>query len=126
METPSGWFEIIRGPRPPSQKWPNSKQAQWETRQPPEFGWVRQPRRWNAASRSSTQAARGPLQQSNSVSSGPKMNPDERCAFAQLKVQRLEAALAAFGEESSPEKAALEEFLVRARRKPRSGQSKSG
>ena len=43
------------------------------------------------------------------------MNPDERCAVAQLKVQRLEAALAAFGEESSPEKAVLEEFLVRAR-----------
>ena len=43
------------------------------------------------------------------------MNPDEKCAAAQLKVQRLEAALAAFGDESSPEKEAIEGFLIRAR-----------
>ena len=43
------------------------------------------------------------------------MNPDEKCAAAQLKVQRLEAALAAFGDESSPENEAIECFLIRAR-----------
>ena len=40
------------------------------------------------------------------------MNPDEKCAAAQLRVQRLEAALAAFGDESSPEKEAIEGFLI--------------
>ena len=43
------------------------------------------------------------------------MNPDEKCAAGQLKVQRPEAALAAFGDESSPEKEAIEGSLIRAR-----------
>ena len=46
---------------------------------------------------------------------GFKLNPDEKCAAAQLKVQRLEAALAAFGDERSPEKEAIEGFLIQAR-----------
>ena len=43
------------------------------------------------------------------------MNPDEKCAAAQVKVQRLEVVLAAFGDESSPEKDAIKGFLVKAR-----------
>ena len=56
---------------------------------------------------------------SSAISSGGpdtvKMNPDEKCAAAQLKVERLETALAAFGNENSPEKEAIEGFLIRAR-----------
>ena len=54
------------------------------------------PRRWS----SRPQGVRGPQQPGPS---GLKLNPDEKCAAAQLKVQRLEAALGAFGDESSPE-----------------------
>ena len=43
-----------------------------------------------------------------------RLDFDERCAVAQTKVQRLEAALALFGEEDSPEKDAIKEFLARA------------
>ena len=43
----------------------------------------------------------------------PPLDPDERCAAAQTKVQRLEAALAAFGEKiDSPEKDVLKDFLA--------------
>ena len=44
----------------------------------------------------------------------PRLDPDEWCAGARTKVQRLEAALAAFGVEDSPEKDVLKDFLARA------------
>ena len=107
VETPSGWFDIIRGPRPPSQKWPLARPAQWVPHQPPVHTWVPQ-RRWNVGVRWKFGHQQG----------GPstvKLNPDEKCAAAQLKVERLEAALAAFGNENSPEKEAIEGFLILAR-----------
>ena len=65
-------------------------------------------RRWDWAG--SSRATRGPQHQSPA----PRLDPDERCAAAQTKVQRLEAALAAFGEEDSTEKDVLKDFLARA------------
>ena len=54
-----------------------------------------------------------PLELGRVVAGGPSAG-SEKCA-AQLTVQRLEAALGAFGSESSPEKDAIEGFLIRAR-----------
>ena len=89
VETPSGWYDVIRGPRPPSHRWPLA--TQWRPRQP-------------AALEFRPQVQPGlPAKEGGN---GFKLNPDEKCAAAQLKVQRLEAALAAFGDESSPEKEA--------------------
>ena len=57
----------------------------------------------------------GSPRSSSAGPSGLKLNPDEKCAAAQVKVQRLEAVLAAFGDSWS-----------RQELKPMSGQSKNG
>ena len=103
LDTPSGWYEVIRGPRPRSVQWPLAKPVQVRQSQ---VTPGRQ-RRWEWGGSSRT---RGPPQQS----SVPRLDPDERCAAAQTKVQSLEAALAAFGEEDSPEMDVLKDFLARA------------
>ena len=111
VETPSGWYDVIRGPSPPSHQWPLATSTQWRPRQPQVQSWFSPQRRWNSGPKS--QPGRGvPTKEGGN---GIKLNPDEKCAAAQLKVQRLEAALAAFGDESSPEKEAIEGFLIRAR-----------
>ena len=34
VETPSGWYDVIRGPRPPFHQWPLATSTQWRPRQP--------------------------------------------------------------------------------------------
>ena len=99
LDIPSGWYEVIRGPRPRSVQWPLAN-LQLRQSRPQATPWE-----WGGPSRTT----RGPPQQSPA----PRLDPDERCAAAQTKVQRLEAALAAFGEEDSPEKDVLKDFLAR-------------
>ena len=111
VETPSGWYDVIRGPRPPSHQWPLATSTQWRPRQPQVHSSFSPQRRWKSGPK--FQPGRGvPTKEGGN---GINLNPDEKCAAAQLKVQRLEAALAAFGDESSPEKEAIEGFLIRAR-----------
>ena len=93
METLSGWFDIIRGPRPPSQKWLLATGAV------------------SATSAASPQlGASTPLEDGRSVEVWPSARrthhrqvESRREVRRRLKVERLEAALVAFGNESSRE-----------------------
>ena len=100
LDVPTGWVQILRGPRPKAEKWPaasanvqgspNSGGGRW--RRVPQSGGVPQP----ADSR--------------------RLNPDEALAAARARVSRLEAALEVLGELDSTEARTLREALNQARR----------
>ena len=78
LDTPSEWYEVIRGPRPRSVQWPLAKVVQF--RQPQVTPGRQRWWDWGGSSR----ATRGPQQKSPV----PRLDPDEMCAAAQTKVQR--------------------------------------
>ena len=94
IEVPSGWYEVIRGPRPPSQKWPRasphqSAQSRGQRRGLGRVGQSGQPNR-----------ARSP--------------PEVALSAARQRVAKLEAALAALGD-TGPEVTVLQSALKRAK-----------
>ena len=80
VETPSGWF-LIRGPRPPSHQWPLAT-TQFRPRQPQVHSWFSP--QWRCRPQVSART-----RCSHQGGNGIKLNPDEKCAAAQLKVRRL-------------------------------------
>ena len=106
IAAPDGWVQILRGPRPVSQKWPSAK----ANRQQPEQVFGRRtsvserPGRW----RREPQFVGQPSQPR------PRLSPEESRAGATTKVARLQAALLTLGPEDLVEKAALEASLQKA------------
>ena len=101
--TPSGWYKVVRGPRPPSVQWPRRHPwaPQWSYPvQRPSVSKVKESppkRRW---------------QRGNEVQG----NPDEVQAAARSRVERLERAVAVLGEGDSAEIRGLQAALKEARR----------
>ena len=94
MDIPSGWVQVLRGPRPKSEKWPVASSGRQPTfnQQAPTRG--RQP-----APRSNVRAP----------------NPDAALEHARSKVSSLEAALTAMGSHQGPEVDALRSALQKAK-----------
>ena len=102
LETPAGWYQVIRGPRPkaaPEQQWRCSS-SWWQHGQWPvaKSEKPKVQRRWQ----------RGPVTRGT--------NPDEAMAAARTKVQRLERAIEALGDNESTETKWLVSALKEARR----------
>ena len=87
IATPSGWFEVLRGPRPPSVKWPVATKGQGTKGQG---------------------KGKGNLKPVSAVKAPQKVQGNS-------KVARLEAALQALGQEQSSARSALEEALKTAK-----------
>ena len=90
MQVPDGWLQVIRGPRPPSVKWPKARQ------QTPQRGRKVQPEQ------RPEQVRRAPF------------DPDTIMANARVRVTKLEAAMQSVGE-SDPTYPSLLEALKTAR-----------
>ena len=122
LETPNGWFQMIRGPRPPSVRWekaPQQEQRGGRWRQPKAPVLQQFPQR--------TATTRGaPRQNGNAFPSapGPRLktsglrpfqDPDSRVVAAKDRVSRLERALEAMGDSEGPEVDGLRAALEKAR-----------
>ena len=99
MEVPSGWLQVIRGPRPRSQQWPSAKAKDPVTTQ------REVPGRWRQ-SRGATVTSQVPK---------PRMSPDAAREKAQSSVARLEKALEAMGDVVGPAVEVLKAELIKAR-----------
>ena len=99
--TPSGWFEVIRGPRPKSEEWP--RHQQWHSWSK---GW------WPAVS----EASKPRVQRRWQRSTVPRASPDEVKAAARSRIERLQSALDALGETESAEARGLQAALKGAER----------
>ena len=98
MEVPSGWLQVIRGPRPRSQHWPSGKANAPVTAQREVRG------RWRQFKGAGT-------------SQGPKlrMRFDAAREMAQSSVTRLQKALEAMGDVPGPAVEVLKEEVTKAR-----------
>ena len=94
MDVPTGWVQVLRGPRPPSQKWLSVPRPV--------------PQRQNQVPRS------GGHVQSNRVQP-TRVNPDASRELARAKIAKLEKALEVMGECKGPAIEALKAELERTR-----------
>ena len=102
LETPAGWYQVIRGPRPklaPEQQWRPSPSSWWQ------YGWQRD------APKQKTQTFQRRWQRTKSG-----QDPEEVRVAARVRVERLENALAALGETESTVARGLTSALKEARR----------
>ena len=110
IEVPSGWYEVIRGPRPPSQKWPWASPHQSAQSRQPLFGSgppVCQGGRWGQ------RRGIGRVGQSGQPDRA-RSSPEVAISAARQRVVQLEAALAALGD-TGPEVTMLQTALMRAK-----------
>ena len=98
VETPQGWFNVIRGPRPPSERWPMAQ----GNRQPSKVDQVGRGRWGQGGGTSRTQSS-----QPERV----RTSPEATIAAARQRVAQLEGALAAFGDATGPEVTMLQNSL---------------
>ena len=135
VATPSGWYEVIRGPRPPSVQWPLAPKGKGRGKEKP----VLVPRAPQKVPQKAQQQSKvGRLeaalhalgQEQSSVRASleealksakaevPKfVHPQQRVAEASARVERLEAALKVLGEDdpdAEPWKVALKRAKVQA------------
>ena len=94
-EVPDGWLQVIRGPKPPSVRWPSKKPTE--------------------------QPSRGRGRVSVEIRCSPRRShrggAPQKCApMASSKVARIQAAIANLAVDDIEEKASLEAALVRATR----------
>ena len=107
VAAPAGWYEVIRGPRPPTVSW-SSQPKGWRngTEKVPEVPQVSGPRgRWR-------QGAPQHVRQPETVRS--RHNPNEVWVGASNKITKLQAALAVLGEDDETERSAWEVALKKA------------
>ena len=116
IEVPSGWYEVIRGPRPPSQKWPIAS-----SRQPAQFSRkpqidsgppVRQGGRWGHRRGVWSVGRRQECAQPERV----RTSREVILCTTRQRVAQLEAALAAPGDTSGPVVILLQNSLKSAKR----------
>ena len=101
LPAPDGWVQIIRGPRPPSMKWPSAT----EMRQT--FNTVKK----EGDGGLQRSQARGRWRQLPA-----RVSPEVSHEAAQKRVAQLEGALKAFGDATGPEVTILQESLKSAKR----------
>ena len=99
MDVPSGWIQVLRGPRPKSVQWPLAK----DRAQPAQVGVSG---RWREPKSAKGAPPVGPR---------PRMNPDIAREMAHTKVSRLEKALEAMGDLQGPVVEALKVDLEKAK-----------
>ena len=88
VEVPSGWVQIIRGPRPKSVQWPRASKEGTFQQQPSQPGASPQLGRWRQ------------VPQSQVLKTGFRApHPDEKASAARERVSKLEAALKAVGDD---------------------------
>ena len=106
MDVPAGWVHVIRGPRPPSQKWPSvpRPRQQRQSQLPRSGGPV--PQRQNPVPRTGGEV------QSNRVQP-TRLNPVASRELAVAKIAKLEKALGVMGECKRPAVEALKAELER-------------
>ena len=140
ISTPSGWFEVIRGPRPPAVQWPLASKGQGKgkgTKKPATA--VADPRKvqpkGHVASIEAAIRALGPnpeptvlaslrdalrkakeVQEPKPVREAVSRSPDEVRADAVARVASLEAAIAALGDHDDQARKSLEEALAKAKK----------
>ena len=108
LETPTGWYQVIRGPRPQAVQWPRQQRRSSSSWWQP--GGLNQGRPPHQQSVKSSKGFAKPAVSPPSV----RLSPDERVAEARARVARLEAALQVLGE-TSPEAQPIQEALRKAR-----------
>ena len=137
VATPSGWYEVIRGPRPPSVQWPLAAKGKDKGKGKEKPVTVSQvPQKVQGQSKvariEAALQALGPEQSSakSAFETALKMakeevpksvHPDQKFAEASARVKRLEAALTALGEDdpdAQPLKVALKQARIHARVRP--------
>ena len=112
MEVPSGWYEVIRGPRPPSVRWPQEQHLQSPCGQQSE-------RRGKVSFQEGRRGRwRNPARRPAEVSHAPRAGPDEAHAAACARVKQLQNAIDAL-DEKDPLVASLRAELQKARSKAR-------
>ena len=97
MEVPSGWLQVIRGPRPRSQRWPSAKM--------------------NADGPAGSSRALETVQGCHRESTGPKprSSPDAAREIAQSSVTRFRESFGAMGDVQGPAVEVLKTELTKAR-----------
>ena len=112
MDVPSGWVQILRGPRPPSHQWPR---ADVQRKRQPHAPVGTGSERHRGSPSSSPQQRQRQSGDSPQLSHVPRVSksPDDvrKCAFS--KVARLQAAIASL-DEDDPERSSLQQALKRA------------
>ena len=140
MDVPSGWVQVIRGPKPPSQRWPqvqgsrqpgagnrpnqtkmesqNVGRGRWGNKSPVVQDKISSLEAALSALGPEEIAAKEPLQEAlrraKEVSQPVRGDPDTRKAEAVAKVDRLQKALDALGSLEGPEVDANKKALVKA------------
>ena len=112
LPVPDGWYEVIRGPRPPSVQWPHQQKGKGKGVAPSAA-----PRgRWRNPDRGAgRQPGRNAPPPSVPTGGNERRTPEEVVQGARARVVKLEAAISAVGE-SDPTFPALREALSQARR----------
>ena len=104
LPVPDGWFEVIRGPRPPSVQWPRQEKGKGKGAAPSPA-----PRgRWRNSVRGTSAVVQTRRDQ-------PRLTPEEALTAPRERVQKLERALEVLGEDSGPEFQVLQNSLKKAK-----------
>ena len=107
IAAPAGWYQVIRGPRPPTVDWSTQPKGKGKGNgrhpQEPQAAVVRG--RWR----------QGPPPQVRQPGVVPdRRTPDQVWAGASSKIVRLQSAIAALGEDDNVERSALDAALKKA------------
>ena len=98
MEVPDGWLQLIRGPRPKSEKWPLKAPEKPAPAVRQTGGRQSQdPVPTKGKGKGQSKVASHTLQRPPVPK--PNLNPDEQLKAAQARVVKLEAAIVAIGDE---------------------------
>ena len=112
MEVPSGWYEVIRGPRLPSVRWPQAQHLQ------PPYGQQSERREKVNFQEGRRGRWRNPVRHPAQDSHAARAGPDEIHAAACARVKQLQNAIDAL-DEKDPLVASLRAELQKARSKAR-------
>ena len=96
VEVPDGWVKILRGPRPPSVRWPKARPAENKSRTPVDS------RRCDPKKIATPPPSGQPL---------PRRTPAANRDAAQGKIARIKASIAALGDEDPEEVEVLKKAL---------------
>ena len=138
IATPNGWYEVIRGPRPPSVQWPLAPKGQGKGKGGKPVAAPRAPQKTPQKAQSKVgrleaalpalgqeqSSARSALEEAlkTAKAESPKqVHPQQRVAEASARVERLEAALKLLGEDdpdAEPLKIALKRAKSQAQVRP--------
>ena len=109
MEVANGWYEVLRGPRPPSVRWPVVPRGQPSRRQSQPRPQSR-PQSKNPPARQTTPKS-DPVQRPSPMRS----SPDVATEAARAKVTAFEAAISALGSADEADLKSLHEALQKAK-----------